>query len=45
MTIADQWLARFESALRTRERSALQDLFAADSHWRDVLALTWRAIR
>ena len=42
MTIADQWLARFESALRARDRSVLQDLFTADSHWRDVLALTWR---
>lgn len=39
MTIADQWLARFESALRSRD---VQGLFAAESHWRDVLALSWR---
>jgi putative flavoprotein involved in K+ transport len=42
MTVADQWLARFESALRARDHSLLQSLFIADSHWRDVLALTWR---
>jgi hypothetical protein len=32
------WLARFEKA----DRSQLASLFHADSHWRDVLALTWR---
>jgi len=42
MSVADQWLARFESALRTRDRSLLKGLFTAESHWRDVLALTWR---
>ena len=33
------WLARFEAALPHGE---LAGLFHADSHWRDVLALTWR---
>jgi putative flavoprotein involved in K+ transport len=42
MTVADQWLARFESALRSRDRSLIRSLFSAESHWRDVLALTWR---
>jgi putative flavoprotein involved in K+ transport len=36
---ADQWLGRFERALT--DRAALRALFHADSHWRDVLALTW----
>ena len=42
MTIAEQWLARFESALRAGNSSTLHGLFIPDSHWRDVLALTWR---
>jgi len=33
------WLAEFEAAL---PRGDLGGLFHADSHWRDVLALTWR---
>src|SRR5579883_1465797 len=36
------WLSRFEEALSRRESAALRGLFQADSHWRDVLALTWR---
>src|SRR4051812_33923915 len=36
------WLGRFESALAQAEDGTLRDLFHADSHWRDVLALTWR---
>jgi thioredoxin reductase len=40
-TIAENWLAQFEDALAARSRSRLQALFHADSHWRDVLALTW----
>jgi putative flavoprotein involved in K+ transport len=35
------WLARFERALSTGDDSLLRPLFCADSHWRDVLALTW----
>jgi hypothetical protein len=36
------WLAKFESALQQRDEGALRELFHADSHWRDVLACTWR---
>jgi hypothetical protein len=41
-TIAESWLARFETALATPGRPRLKPLFHADSHWRDVLALTWQ---
>ena len=34
------WLARLEAALR--DEAALRELFLPESHWRDVLALTWR---
>jgi cation diffusion facilitator CzcD-associated flavoprotein CzcO len=40
-TIARQWLARFERALAQSDATALASLFHPDSHWRDVLALTW----
>src|SRR5262245_60922316 len=40
-TIAGSWLAQFEAALASPERIRLKTLFHADSHWRDVLALTW----
>ena len=39
---ANHWLARFEAALAAKDARALESLFRADSHWRDVLALTWR---
>lgn len=35
------WLARFEQALRGPGEAELRALFREDSHWRDVLALTW----
>jgi cation diffusion facilitator CzcD-associated flavoprotein CzcO len=38
---ADAWLARFEEALARPEDALLDVLFLADSHWRDVLALSW----
>jgi putative flavoprotein involved in K+ transport len=41
-TIANHWFARFERALATGDRALLENLFHPDSHWRDVLALTWR---
>ena len=41
-TVAENWLAQFEQALAARSHSRLNPLFHADSHWRDVLALTWR---
>jgi cation diffusion facilitator CzcD-associated flavoprotein CzcO len=39
--VAD-WLARFERALAEPDDVLLESLFHADSHWRDLLALTWR---
>src|SRR5262245_54821827 len=41
-TIAEGWLAQFEAVLAGPDRARLATLFHADSHWRDVLALTWR---
>ena len=38
--LAADWLARFGAALD--DEAALRELFHAESHWRDVLALTWR---
>src|SRR5215470_16028846 len=35
------WLSQFEKALAAADAS-LPALFHPDSHWRDVLALTWR---
>ena len=39
---ASQWLAQFERALAATDDARLRALFHRDSHWRDVLALTWR---
>ena len=39
--LAEQWLARFESALRQGDANALRSLFEPDCHWRDLLAFTW----
>jgi len=39
---ANHWLARFEHALAERDALLLESLFHPDSHWRDVLAFTWR---
>jgi thioredoxin reductase len=39
--VAEQWLARFESALLQADASSLRSLFEADCHWRDLLAFTW----
>ena len=38
---ATDWLAGFEKALSGDSADALKDLFLPDSHWRDLLALTW----
>src|SRR5882757_2534806 len=38
---ADNWLAQFESALAKPGGGLLKSLFHPDSHWRDVLALSW----
>src|SRR5919109_4063515 len=36
-----QWLGAFEEALSQPDDSSLKALFHVDSHWRDVLALSW----
>ena len=36
-----RWLADFEKALSTSDAVSLEALFRPDSHWRDLLALTW----
>jgi putative flavoprotein involved in K+ transport len=41
VNIAEHWLARFEQALGAGDDALLEKLFHANSHWRDVLALTW----
>src|SRR3954454_22412836 len=38
---AADWLTRFESALAGPDADRLKTLFHPDSHWRDVLALSW----
>jgi cation diffusion facilitator CzcD-associated flavoprotein CzcO len=40
-TDVESWLARFERALAKPGDGLLETLFHPDSHWRDVLALTW----
>jgi hypothetical protein len=42
IALAERWLSRLEGALAGRDQAGLKELFAADSHWRDLLALTWR---
>jgi cation diffusion facilitator CzcD-associated flavoprotein CzcO len=42
VTIVENWLTQFEQALSEPDDALLKTLFHADSHWRDVLALTWR---
>jgi Flavin-binding monooxygenase-like len=42
LTITQRWLAQFERALSEGDNALLKTLFHADSHWRDVLPLTWR---
>ncbi|QDW41198.1 NAD(P)/FAD-dependent oxidoreductase [Bradyrhizobium sp. KBS0727] len=37
----DNWLAQFEEALTRPDDGLLKTLFCQDSHWRDVLALSW----
>src|SRR6266481_6076135 len=38
---AENWLAQFETALAEPDDGLLKTLFHPDSHWRDVLALSW----
>jgi cation diffusion facilitator CzcD-associated flavoprotein CzcO len=39
--IANDWLSKLEHALGGGDDRLLQSLFLPDSHWRDLLALTW----
>jgi putative flavoprotein involved in K+ transport len=41
-TTVAHWLVQFERALSDGGEAAIAALFHADSHWRDVLALSWR---
>jgi cation diffusion facilitator CzcD-associated flavoprotein CzcO len=38
---AENWLTQFEAALTKSDDGARRSLFHPDSHWRDVLALSW----
>jgi putative flavoprotein involved in K+ transport len=40
--VVASWLARLERALARSDDALLESLFHPDSHWRDLLALTWR---
>jgi cation diffusion facilitator CzcD-associated flavoprotein CzcO len=40
--LTEDWLAAFGPALAEGDERRLRALFHDDSHWRDVLALTWR---
>ena len=38
----ETWLEQFERALTKSDVTSLSQLFARDSYWRDVIALSWR---
>ncbi len=38
---AEAWLGRFQAAMDARDEAAIAALFAAECHWRDILAFTW----
>ncbi|MEC8461728.1 MAG: NAD(P)/FAD-dependent oxidoreductase [Pseudomonadota bacterium] len=40
-TVAEEWLTQFEIALATDDKDLLSTLFLPQSHWRDLLAITW----
>ena len=39
--LVEQWLAQLEAALESGSAKSVASLFAADGHWRDLLAFTW----
>src|SRR5947207_4133854 len=41
-SVTNEWLATLERALAARNEAAVVQLFHTESHWRDVLAMTWR---
>ena len=38
---ADSWISQINSVIARRDYNAAASLFAEDSYWRDVIALTW----
>ena len=40
-TVADCWLAEFETALSDGDRVRIAALFYAECYWRDILAFSW----
>ncbi len=42
--MVQQWLERFNAFLVRRDVSGLEELFGAESYWRDRLAFTWNII-
>jgi putative flavoprotein involved in K+ transport len=42
---AAAWLQDFENALTKPDPGALHELFADDSHWRDIAAFTWDVVQ
>ena len=39
--LVSQWLGRFERALQAGNEAAIEAMFDAESHWRDLVAFTW----
>lgn len=39
--LVEQWLGELDVALQSESRSSVASLFAADGHWRDLVAFTW----
>lgn len=40
-SIADEWMASFSAAIERGDVDGVAALFIPESHWRDMLALTW----
>ncbi len=39
--IAAEWIAAFDQAIANRNRAQLSQLFASDSHWRNICGISW----
>ena len=39
--LVERWLEQLEAALGSNDPASIASLFAADGHWRDLLAFTW----
>jgi cation diffusion facilitator CzcD-associated flavoprotein CzcO len=39
--LVELWLAQLDAALQSGSRASVASLFAAEGHWRDLLAFTW----